>query len=255
MKAFEEHLKHIRGRCALCRCRARFRLYGIKVCAYHLTHGEADPDCPYCFQSKLYDVRWTYTVTGVKLPSKVQVRQMKHPNTIFLDDNGEVVLSLISLPERAPRGWKEKTRRTAVMVGIGLQMGTEFTITQWASEWERDLIDAVRPTLALAHRIFTVGKSDVSILAGDGYSQRATWPTMNVRDKTVNVRRLLEQQDIRPNARENDIEDTAVQRMWRYNDTSIESVWRHNYLDVLDASMRIFQIEWPEPEVDSCVES
>lgn len=240
--------KPIRGRCALCRCKARFRLFGFKVCSYHIEHGEGDPDCPYCHQYKLYDPRWTYTVTGQRTPNKVQVRQMRHPNTIFLDNNGEIVLDIVSIPEPAPRAWKEKTRRTVVMIGVGLQLGTEFTITQWASDWERELIDAARPTLALANRIFTLGKSQVSILAGDGYRQTATWPTMNVRDKMVDVRRILDYQDIRPGAREDDIEDGTEMRMWRYSDKTREAVWRHNYLDVLDASMRIFQIEWPATE-------
>jgi hypothetical protein len=255
--------KPIRGRCALCRCRAKHRLYGFRVCHYHITHGEGDPDCPYCFQYKLYDPRWTYTVTGQATPNKVQVRQMRHPNTVFLDDNGEAVLSILSLPEPMPNSFRQKTRRSAVVIGIGLQMGTEFSVTQWGSEWERELLNAARPTLALTSKLYTLGKSAVSILAGDGYGQPPTWPTINVRAKSMNVRRILEYQDIRPNARENDIEETAVMRMWRYSETTREAVWRHNYLDVLDLVMRVFQIEWPEcdhdwqeqpgePPVDTC---
>lgn len=241
--------KPIRGRCALCRCRAKFRVYGIKVCHYHIEHGESDPDCPYCFQYKLFDARWTYTVTGQKTPNKVQVRQMRHPNTIFLDNNGELVLDIISVSEPAPSGFKNKMRQSVVMIGVGLQLGTEFTITQWASDWERDLLEAARPTLALANRIFTIGCSAVSVLAGDGYSRSATWPTVNVRQKMMDVRPLLNAQDIRPNGREDDITDDQAHRKWTHRTApDRESVWRHNYLDVLDASMRVFQIEWPEPE-------
>ena len=34
--------------CAICRCEATQLKFGIRVCLYHLTHGEADPSCPIC---------------------------------------------------------------------------------------------------------------------------------------------------------------------------------------------------------------
>lgn len=241
--------KPIRGRCALCRCRAKSRIYGIKVCTYHVTHGESDPPCPYCLQYRLFDPRWTYTVTGERTPNKVQVRQMHLPDTIFFDRNGEAVLHLVSVPEAAPRGFPNKVRQSVVMIGIGLQMGTTFTITQIASDWERELIDAARPMLALTNRIYTIGRSAISVLAGDAYAAPPTWPTMNLRDKMDNVRRILDDQDIRSFGHPEPLDGDKVRRFWMSGDlTKREAVWRSNYFDVLDASMRIFQIEWPAEE-------
>lgn len=238
----------VRGRCALCRCRAKAVMYGIRVCTYHVAHGESDPPCPYCHQYRLFDPRWTYTVNGAMPPKKVQVRQVNLPNTIFFDSSGELALSIISVKEPTPKHWPSasRTRRSVVMIGVGLQLGTQFTITQWASDWERELLDAARPTLALAHRIYVLSKSSVHILAGDGYALPPFWPTMNVRDKAFDVKPFFHQQDIRPNARENDIEDERSEPLWRKK--AYDVVWRHNYLDVLDLSMRVFQIEWPNEE-------
>lgn len=239
--------RRIRGRCALCRCRAKAEVYGIRVCPYHVDHGESDRPCPYCLTSPLYDPRWTYTIHGEPLPKKVQVRQMHLPNTIFLDANGEIVLDIESVREPRVGGGN---RHSVVMVGVGLQMGTTFTITQWASDWERDLLDAVRPTLALAHRIFITSRMnrDVEILAGTWMAKTApTWPVMDVRTKTLNVHPFLRDQTIPPNNRPSiDIAEEDVPRRWNANDR--EPVWRHNYLDVLDSAMRIFQIEWPPAE-------
>jgi hypothetical protein len=239
----------MRGRCALCRCRATTKLYGIKVCGWHVEHGEEDRPCPYCATRRLFDPRWTYTINGSLPPTKVQVRIMNMPNTIFLDNNGEVVLDVIPVKEPSPRGWPTQFRFSAVLIGIGLQMGSTFTITQWGSDWERDLLDAVRPTLALANKVFIVSRfdHDTEVLAGTFRATcEPTWPTLDVREKTDNVRRVLNNQNIQPHERENDINPDRAHRLWNQKDR--EPVWRHNYLNVLDAAMRIFQVDWTEEE-------
>lgn len=242
----------MRGRCALCRCRARHDLHGFRVCDYHVDHGEDDRPCPYCLTYQLFDPRWTYTVTG-SAPSKlVQRRQVNLPNTIFLDNNGEVVLSVESVPEDAPRSWPKKKRQSVVIVGVGLQLGTTFTITQWASDHERQLFEAITPTLALARKVYTLGWRDAHVLRGDVKLTRneVPWPTLNVCSKVVNARPILESQRIPPTTRTNDIDPLHVTRMWAVRSSDQpqrrEAVWRHNYLNVLDLAMRMFQVEWPE---------
>lgn len=36
--------------CTLCACDSEGEIFGYKVCAYHLTHGEDAPPCPNCNQ-------------------------------------------------------------------------------------------------------------------------------------------------------------------------------------------------------------
>lgn len=235
----------------MCRCRAKQQLYGFRVCDYHVGHGESDPPCPYCLQYRLFDPRWTYTTTGREPSKLVHIRQVNLPNTVFLDGNGEIVLSVESVSEFAPRSWSSKKRQTVVMIGVGLQMGTTFTITQWATDWEQALMDAAAPTLALANKVYTLGYRDVRALNGGFNGARGTvpWPTINVEPKMINATTIFNAQGITPNPREHDINQNHVARLWtgRHDrSTHRDQVWRHNYLNVLDLAMRVFQIEWPE---------
>jgi hypothetical protein len=201
--------------------------------------------------SQLFDPRWTYTVTG-KLPGKaVEVRQVRHDRTIFLDVHSDAVLDIIAVKEPAPRGWKERTRMSAVMIGMGVQGHQSFTVTQWATNWEQALFDAARPMMALVHRVFTLDMKPIRVLAGDIYSEPATWPTIDLRDKSVTLGQILRSQGIEPNTREQDIEPRHVSARWRYSPAAREEIWRHNYLNVMDLAMRAFQIEWPTEETDA----
>lgn len=211
--------------------------------------------------------RWTYTAHGEPPPKKVQVRQVKLPNTVFLDDNGEMVLDIECVKEPAPLEWPLPKRFTVVMIGVGQQLGPHFYVTQWASDWERELLDAARPTLALASKVYIEarGDFDTEVLAGQWVSGRSgkwndkpLWPAIDIRKKTLNVRSILHDQGIGAQIdRNGDIRGKDVLRLWPLprNDQrdktwadGREKVWKHNYLDVLETSKKVFQIEWPQPE-------
>jgi hypothetical protein len=206
-----------------------------------------------------FDPRWTYTVHGELPPKKVQVRQVKLPNSVFLDERNEMVLDIECVRELAPREWPVRKRFSVVMIGLGQQIGSHYYITQWASDWERELLDAVRPRLALARKIYIEarGDFDTEVLAGRWISGRSVrwsdpplWPAVDVRQKTMNVRKTLREQDIGPQVdRDGDIRGKDVLKLWPDKGTR-EPVWKHNYLDVLETSLKIFQIEWPEVERD-----
>lgn len=210
--------------------------------------------------------RWTYTVDGELPPKKVQVRQVKLSNTVFLDDNGEMVLDIECVLEPAPDDWPRRKRFSVIMIGVGQQLGPHFYITQWASDWEKELLDAARPTLALASKVYIEarGDFDTEVLAGQWVSGRSSkwddkplWPAIDVRKKTLNVRHILKQQDITAQIdRNGDIRGKDVLKLWPLpkNDQrdkawadGREKVWKHNYLDVLETSKKVFQIEWPQP--------
>lgn len=239
----------VRGRCALCRCRAKSDLHGFKVCDYHVTHGESDTPCPYCHQYRLFDPRWTYTTTGSQASKLVQVRQSHMPNTIFLEGNGECVLSVESVPEFAPNSWHARMRQSVVMVGVGLQMRTTFTMTQWASDSEAELFAAITPQLSLVHRIYEHGRRSSRALAG-AVGVKVPWPSLDLTHKVINVEPIFAVQGIPPNPREDDITEKDARRFWTGvpfgSHVRRETVWRHNFLDVLDLAMRVFQIEFPE---------
>jgi hypothetical protein len=196
------------------------------------------------------------------------VRQVKLSKTVFLDDVGELVLAVECVTEVAPAEWPTKKRPTVIMVGIGQQVGQHFYITQYASDWERDLMEAVRPSLALAPKIYIEGRDDYEslVMAGQWVSARelpwndtALWPSVDIRTKVLNVRTVFAKQDIEPQIeRLDDIRTKDVMRYWdpfvpqatardaatRLRRDRRQKVWRHNYLAVLDTCMKIFQIEW-----------
>jgi hypothetical protein len=213
-----------------------------------------------------YEPRWTYTLSGEPPPKKVMVRQVKLANTIFLDNKNEMVLDIECVREPAPKQWPVRKRFSAVMIGIGQQVGKTFYVTQWASDWEKDLIETVRPTLALASKIYIEarGDFDTEVLAGRWISGRKVrwardplWPAIDIRHKTENVRRILRQQGIGPQVdRDGDIRGKDVLKLWptpidtpaRADAKNREQVWRHNFLDVVETSKKIFQIDWTEVE-------
>lgn len=245
-------MKRRRGHCSLCQCPAVIEKCGLRVCAYHYRYGEEDPPCPIC--SAMEHPLWTYTVDGEQPLRKIERRQVKLTNTVFLDDSSEMVLDVEVVTEPAPKDWPAKKRFSVVMIGVGQQVGSHFYITQWASDWEKELFAAVRPTLALASRIYSdaSGNFDTQVLAGrwiSGPSVQWTdvpmWPWLDVRSKTLNVRSYLRDQNIGSQVnRVGDIFGRAVRRAWT-NKAQREAVWKHNYLDVLELSKRVFQIEWP----------
>lgn len=243
----------MRGRCAICRCKAVTRAYGFKVCRYHETHGESDPPCPYCFRYRLFDPRWTYTVTGELRKRNVQVRQVTLPKTVFLDANGETVLCVETVREHAPTGYPTKMRQSVVVVGVGLQMGENFTITQWATDWENHLFETITPMLSLTPKIYMHGLRGAVVLAGGRLNPEDTpWPTLDIRHKVINVVPFLDDQKIPPSDRAGDISPEQVHGLWSTrSDINREKVFRHNYLNVLDLSMRVFQIEWPITEEEA----
>jgi hypothetical protein len=241
----------LKGRCALCRCRAKHDLHGFRVCDYHLNHGEDDRACPYCHTYLMFDPRWTYTTTGGPASKLVQRRQVELKDTIYLDDSSELVLSVESVMTHAPHSWPVNTRRTVVMVGVGLQLGTTFTITQWATDQEQALFNEITPTLSLARRVYTDGWTSVRALSGNGRSSRrhtVPWPMLNIYDKSVNVEPILRKQRIPRTKREHDIKPDHAERYWTVRQdqaTRRERVWRHNFLNVQDLALRVFQVEWP----------
>lgn len=252
-------MTRIRGRCALCRCKAVDTLYSFKVCLYHLRHGEDDPPCPFCHRSLFFDPRWTYTVNGEKPPEKIQVRQSRLSNTIFFDNPTEACVEVVTVKEPSHGGWPTKFRNSVVMIGIGQQVGTEFVITQWASDWERELFEAARPSLALASRIFDTSRFNynVKVLAGSWRAeQEPYWPTVDVQIKTVpRLRTILGQQLIRSFLTREESSDALLPNWWMKPEnrvitaTELEArrnvVWRANYARVLDSARQVFQIEWP----------
>lgn len=240
------------ARCALCRCIARAEVYGFKVCRYHVHYGESDPPCPYCSRS-LFETRWTYTPHGhLMSTTKVERRQVKLPNTIFFDHSTEAIVKVEVVKEPVPFH-RSKMRPSVVVIGLGQQLGQNFFITQWASDWERELFNAARPSLALAARIYSDAHNrwDLKALAGHLGSHVPTWPTMDVLDKAVDVRSVLRQQDI-PSQLLDVVEDHKqfdVARAWKAGQK--EDVLKFNYFRVLDAAMRVFQIEWPTEQADA----
>jgi hypothetical protein len=211
--------------------------------------------------SKRFDPRWTYTAHGELPPKKVEVRQVKLPNTIFLDTSSELVLDIECVKEVAPKEWPRRKRFSTIMVGIGQQVGKNFYITQYGSDWEKDLMDAIRPALGLAKLVYIEARGDFDslVLAGHWVSAQADtwgdyplWPAVNILKKTRNVRSLLREQRIESQVdRTGDISGKDVPRLWTIPRgqrapliSAREKVWRHNYLDVLDTSKKIFQIEW-----------
>lgn len=239
-----------RKRCTLCRCTATTEIYGFPVCRYHYRHGEEDPPCPIC--TIIGNPRWTYTVNGELPPKKVEVRQSTIPKTVFLDNSREMVLHVQTVKEPAPLEWPTEKRYSVVIIGLGQQVGEDYVITQWASDWERELIDAARPRLALASKIYIEGATDfeTDVLAGQWVSRNqqwgepTLWPAIDIRQKTVNVYRTIREQRIGEQIdRVNDIKMKYAARLWAKKDR--EPVLRHNYYNLLDTSMKIFQIEWP----------
>ena len=243
-------------RCVLCLCNASLELNGFPVCRWHYRNGESDPPCPVCQPD--VDYRWTFTTTGEPDPRKVVCRQIKLSNTVFLEDKRETVLDIVCVNEPAPAAWPYRIRKSVVMIGLGQQLRGHFFITQWATDWEQALFDAVRPSLALASRIYTTtrgGNIDGEILSGHWVSARhqrwndkPLWPAIDIRDRMVNVRTMLRQQQIGPCVdRTDDIRDTQAIRYWLSRDRhKQEAVWKHNYLNVLEMSKQIFQLEWPQ---------
>jgi len=115
------------------------------------------------------DYKWTYTSTG-DVPKKrvVEMRQICLKKQVFLDSPREMVLDIECVTEPAPAQWPRPKRFTTVMIGVGQQIGTDYWITQWATDWERELLEAARPTLALATKIYFEGRGDfdTEVLAG-----------------------------------------------------------------------------------------
>lgn len=247
-------------RCAFCRCTSVAELYGFRVCRWHQRHGENQGDCPIC--ATIGNPRWTYTVNGELPPKKVEVRQVVIPKSVFLNDNREMVLSVQCVKEPAPLEWPNDNRLSVVMIGLGQQIGPNYTITQWASDWERELLDAARPRLALASKIYVESRwnFDADVLAGqwvsalsDRWGDAPLWPAIDVRSKVVNVYDMLREQNIGPQLeRPRNVNARGLQALWQTPkgeraplQSAREIVWRTNYLDVLETSMKVFQIEWP----------
>ena len=184
-------------------------------------------------------------------------RQAILPKTVYFDNPGEMVLDIECIKEDAPKGWPLRKRFNVCMVGMGVQRGTDFVITQYASNYDRELMDTVAPSLRLARRIFIEarGNFDAEVLAGRWVSarkpkwdKRPLWPTLNIDDKVFNVRQLIRQQGIGPQVdRKGDITGKQVLRMWD-DKKKREAIWSHNYLDLIDTARKIFQIEWPPEE-------
>lgn len=195
---------------------------------------------------------WVYTSTG-ELPSKkVEIRHQIFKNTVWLNNSRDTVLDIECVKEPASTMWPERKRHSVVMIGLGQQRKRDFHVIQYASDWERDLLDAARPMLGLAGRILVASRynEEPFILAGRWVNSRAPiwmgpplWPALDVRNKTTSVYALLKEQRIDPQVdRSDDISDDDVIRSWS-DKTQRERVWRHNFLDVVETSMKIFQLE------------
>jgi len=190
----------------------------------------------------------------------VESRQVKLAGHVYFDNSREMVLHIECVKEHAPKNWPKNKRYSVVMIGVGQQIGKDYWITQWASNWERELMDAARPTLALASTIYTESRSnfDIEVLAGkwisatERWDDQPLWPFIDVSRKVVNVRDLLREQQIGPAVnRVGDIKSKQVVKYWRPRKGQDrkrmqEYVWKHNYLDILESTERIFQIEWPK---------
>lgn len=196
--------------------------------------------------------KWIYTSTGELPPRKVEIRHQVFPNTIWLNHARDTVLQLVCVKEPASNLWPDRSRLSVVMIGLGQQRKTDFHVIQYACDWERELMDAARPMLGLAERILVASRwnEEPFILAGRWVNAHAPiwtdpplWPTVDIRSKTMNVRDLIRAQQIGPQVdRTGDISGKHVARMWRSRSTR-EPVWRHNFLDVVETSMKIFQLE------------
>lgn len=196
--------------------------------------------------------QWVYTATGELPPRKVEIRHQVFLNTVWLNNSRDTVLDIECVKEPAPDHWPDRNRFSVVMIGLGQQRKKDFHVIQYASDWERDLLDAARPMLGLAGRILIEarGDFDTEVLAGRWVSSRRPcwtdaplWPALDLRSKTLNVRSLIQEQEIDPQVdRTGDISGKDVLRMWP-DKARRESVWRHNFLDVIETSMKIFQIE------------
>ncbi len=214
------------------------------------------------FWEKIVNI--TYTRTGELPGGRVEMRTERLRNVIYFDRVGEMVLDIecvkepVEQPRVLPRGvgrWPLPKRFAPVMIGVGIQEKHDFVIHQWASNWERELINAAAPHLALAKRIFIEARQDFDseVLAGRWVSarkprweKRPLWPHVDIRDKVLNVRTMIKQQDIGSEVdRTGDIKGKAVLKLWNERQHR-EKVWRHNYLDILDTARKIFQIEWPK---------
>lgn len=196
--------------------------------------------------------RWVYTATGEMPSAKVQIRHQIFPNTIWLNNPRDTVLSLVWVKEPAPFIWPERHRPSAVMLGLGQQRQRDFHVIQYASDWERELLDAARPMLGLAERLLVGSRynEEPFILAGRWVNSRAPiwidppmWPAVDVRRKTVNVRDMLQDQQVGKQVdRTGDLSPKKVGSTWG-RPAQRESVWRHNFLNVVELGMQIFQLE------------
>jgi len=196
---------------------------------------------------------WVYTSTG-ELPStrKVEIRHQILNNTIWLRESRDTVLQMVTVKEPAPSIWPEQHRLSVVMIGLGQQRKRDFHVIQFAGDWERDLMDAARPMLGLAGRVLTASRwnSEPVVLAGRWVNTRAPqwpgmplWPSVDIKAKTVNVWQEIRDQQIGPQVdRTGDISEKDASRLWA-DPAQREGVWRHNFLDVIETSMKIFQIE------------
>lgn len=197
--------------------------------------------------------KWIYTATGELTPKKVEIRHQVFRNIVWLNNPRDTVLRLVVVKEPASTLWPERSRPSVVMIGLGQQRKRDFHVIQYASDWERDLLDAARPMLGLAERILVESRYNEEgfILAGSWVNSHAPiwphpplWPSVNIRSKVLNVRTMLQAQGVDPLQvdRTGDISDKEASRHWK-NASKRESVWRHNFFDVVETSMKIFQLQ------------
>ena len=196
--------------------------------------------------------RWIYTATGELPPKKVEIRHQIFPNTVWLNNSRDTVLDIECVKEPASDLWPERNRLSVVMIGLGQQRKKDFHVIQYACDWERDLMDAARPMLGLADRILVASRwnEEPFIMAGRWVNSRAPiwpdpplWPAVDLRTKTLNVWQMIRDQKVGPQVdRTGDISGKDVLRAWP-NKARREEVWRHNFLDVVETSMKIFQLE------------